>query len=40
MMKITKKSEFKHDSDMRSNLEIVAMVTLMVGVLGVATTII
>jgi len=37
MMKECKKSEL--DSDIRSNLEIVAMVTVMVGVMGVASTI-
>lgn len=37
MMNKRKKSEL--DSDMRSNLEIVAMVTVMVGVMGVASTI-
>jgi len=39
-MQKRKKSEFENDGDMRSNLEIVAMVTVMVGVIGVASTII
>ena len=38
MMTKRKKSEFENDGDIRSNLEIVAMVTVMVGVMGVAST--
>ncbi len=40
MMKKTRKSEFENDGDMRSNLEIVAMVSVMVGVIGVASSMI